>query len=121
MPCDRFDNWKDNLRAIALSLEALRMVDRYGVTVKGEQYRGWTQLPAAPASYEMSGADAAAFIAQHVEFIPSSWLTERKDAFDTAYRIAAKKLHPDAGGDAEMFKKLQTAAEVLRRHHGVTE
>src|ERR1051326_4226362 len=38
VPCDRFLDWKDNLRAIALSLEALRRVDRYGVTQMGEQY-----------------------------------------------------------------------------------
>src|SRR5579863_10251967 len=31
-PCDKYSNWQANLRAIALSLEALRAVDRYGVT-----------------------------------------------------------------------------------------
>lgn len=31
-PCDTFADWEDNLRAIALSLEHLRAVDRYGVT-----------------------------------------------------------------------------------------
>lgn len=35
---DRFDDWRDNLRAIALSLTALRAVDRYGVNKRGEQY-----------------------------------------------------------------------------------
>ena len=44
-PCDRFDSWDDNVRAIALSLEHLRAVDRYGVTRSGEQYRGWARLP----------------------------------------------------------------------------
>jgi len=47
MPCDRYEFWQDNLRAIALSLEALRAVDRYGVTRGNEQYRGWAQLPAS--------------------------------------------------------------------------
>ena len=36
-----FWDWQDNLRAIALGLEALRAVDRYGVTKRGEQYAGW--------------------------------------------------------------------------------
>jgi len=44
MPCDTFHHWQDNLRAIALSLEALRKVGRYGCSKKGEQYRGWTAL-----------------------------------------------------------------------------
>lgn len=39
------DRWQDNVRAIALGLEALRAVDRYGVTKRGEQYAGWKALP----------------------------------------------------------------------------
>lgn len=57
-PCDRFTKWVDNLRAIALALEAFRKVDRYGVTSFGEQYTGWKALP-SPDSY-LSNADAAA-------------------------------------------------------------
>src|SRR5258708_11366739 len=43
---DEFAEWKANLRAIALSLKALRDVDRYGVSKRGEQYTGWRALPA---------------------------------------------------------------------------
>lgn len=45
-PCDRFKTWEDNLRAVALALEALRKVDRYGVTRRGEQYRGFLAIEA---------------------------------------------------------------------------
>jgi hypothetical protein len=34
---DEFTEWKANLRAVALSLKALRDVDRYGVSKRGEQ------------------------------------------------------------------------------------
>lgn len=44
-PCDRFSEWQDNVRAIALTLEHLRAVDRYGVTQHAEQYTGWAKLP----------------------------------------------------------------------------
>ena len=54
---DAFTEWQDNLRAIALSLEALRAVDRYGVTRRGEQYTGWRAI-AAPAP-EFATADHA--------------------------------------------------------------
>jgi hypothetical protein len=37
MPCDTYWDWKDNVRAIALSLQALRAVDRYGCSNRGEQ------------------------------------------------------------------------------------
>ena len=33
---DRFLNWQDNLRAIVLGMEALRKVERYGITRRGE-------------------------------------------------------------------------------------
>jgi len=36
-PCDKYSSFDDNLRAIALSLQALRAVDRYGVTQRAEQ------------------------------------------------------------------------------------
>jgi hypothetical protein len=41
---DTYRSWEENVRAIALALEALRAVDRYGVTKRGEQYAGWKAL-----------------------------------------------------------------------------
>lgn len=67
---DTHDFWQHNVRAIALSLEALRSVDRYGVTKRAEQYTGWkaigsgpTAMPAGPMSRE----EAAKHIAQVVD------------------------------------------------------
>lgn len=48
--CDSYGLWEDNLRAIALSLEALRAVDRHGMSSRGEQYTGWKALPVATAN-----------------------------------------------------------------------
>lgn len=39
-----FRRWHENVRALALGLEALRKVDRYGITKRGEQYAGFRQL-----------------------------------------------------------------------------
>lgn len=41
---DAYEIWQHNVRAITLGLEALRAVDRYGITSSGEQYAGWLQL-----------------------------------------------------------------------------
>jgi hypothetical protein len=62
-PCDTFTTWQDNLRAVALALEALRKVDRYGVTKRGEQYRGFLAIEAtaAPAGFP-SAVDAIGFV-----------------------------------------------------------
>lgn len=35
--CDRQRKWQGNVRAIALGLEALRMIDRYGIAETGQQ------------------------------------------------------------------------------------
>ena len=67
MPCDTFDDWEDNLRGIALSLEALRAVDRYGVTRSGEQYAGFAQISAPAASDNMTVDIASHVLASFVD------------------------------------------------------
>lgn len=112
-PCDRFDHWQDNLRAIALALEALRKVDRYGVTKRGEQYAGWKQLPGGtPTTPPMSKDEAVRVMAE------LAGCTEPADivnpyVIDRWYRAAAKRVHPDAGGSTEAFQRLQQAKQVL--------
>ncbi|HYF72005.1 MAG TPA: hypothetical protein VD864_04240, partial [Nocardioides sp.] len=54
--CDRFVGWQANLRAIALGLESLRRVGRYGIGGSGEQYRGWTALPAGSGGGDVVAA-----------------------------------------------------------------
>lgn len=114
-PCDTFTDWHDNLRAIGLALEALRKVDRYGVTKRAEQYTGWRQLPSPNGSNGVfrTRADAAHFIASFCDADPLDIETDREVA-RTAYKVAAKRVHPDApnGSDAA-FKGLQSARVML--------
>lgn len=108
---DSFDDWQQNLRAIALGLEALRKVDRYGITSSGEQYTGWKSLPAGEGEvYDVH--TAAAFIAKHSGYKPLDIIT-KEGVRVCAYREAARKLHPDKGGDQALFNKLQKAKELL--------
>lgn len=110
--------WQANVRAIALALEALRAVDRYGVTRRGEQYTGWRAIAAPSRSAPtMTVREAAEFIHAHtplsldspsVEAILSDAGTRRR-----AYRVAAAVLHPDRGGDHDQFAQLTLAMEVL--------
>jgi hypothetical protein len=116
---DVFDRWQDNLRAVALGLEALRKVDRYGISRRGEQYRGWRAIEGGGG--EGSPRERAArFVLDHV---PHSKASPQKllddlaagytDGLMSAYRVAAKRLHPDAGGDPGMFERLQEARDLL--------
>lgn len=87
-----YDDWQDNVRAIALGLQALRAVDRYGVTKRGEQYAGWKQLAAgAGASVERGRG----LIRDH------GGVTQ-----------ALKATHPDHGGSADDFADVQAAREA---------
>jgi hypothetical protein len=92
--CDKYRDWADNLRAIALTLESLRAVDRWGAVHDAEQYKGWERL-AAPGS--MSRDAARAFIDEH----------------GGTFVEAAKRLHPDVGGEPQLFQRLMEARKVL--------
>jgi hypothetical protein len=96
---DDFTTWQDNLRAVALSMEALRRVDRYGVSKRGEQYTGWRALPQTAGQFP-SQEEAQRFLDDH-----------------GGYRDAARRFHPDnhETGDEEMFKRLQQAHELVAR------
>jgi len=115
---DTYDDWQDNVRAIALALEALRAVDRYGVTRRGEQYRGWQAIE-APANGRMTAEQAAQFIAEQSGADVSANMVRFHFATRAdAYRAAARRLHPDAGGSHERFTRLQEAKRVLD-HEGI--
>lgn len=93
-----FSDWQDNLRAIALSLEALRAVDRYGVSKRGEQYRGWRAI-------EM-GTD-------HVQNMTAEEAREFMRRWDGDFTRALFDTHPDRGGDANEVRKVLRARELI--------
>lgn len=112
-PCDTFDSWEDNLRAIALGLEHLRAVDRYGITKRGEQYRGWAALPpplVTEAPMTVGHAkDFVRMLARKAPAIPAVWLD-----WDHVYRYAVKAAHPDVGGSTKDFQRLQEAMYIIK-------
>lgn len=117
-PCDTFTTMQANVRAIALALEALRKIDRYGVTSRGEQYQGFKQLPPgseAPRE-KMTVREAAAFINKIFPGVSADVIVSARSWAETALREAQKQLHPDAGGSHDEFVRLQQAGEVLAEH-----
>jgi len=106
-PCDRFNYWQDNLRAIALSLEALRAVDRYGVIRGNEQYRGWTQI--GNGNGKMDRASALKFI----ESLLGASVPAQANIRDVCRKLKILH-HPDhTGGSHETFVAIGQAEEVL--------
>lgn len=110
---DAYDGWKANVRAVALALEALRAVDRYGVSKSGEQYRGWSALPATAGEFGMDRNEAAALLAFGNHQYSRTQILTDPDAVRRAYRARASEHHPDHGGDVELFRRLTAARDLL--------
>ncbi len=89
---DAFGSVQANLRAISNGLEALRAVDRYGITSGNEQYAGFAQLTAG-------GPDAAR----------GKLLAERHGSV----AAALKNTHPDHGGDARDLADVQAYRKAI--------
>lgn len=90
---DSCEWWEHNVRSIALGLEALRAVDRFGITRRGEQYAGWKQLASGDDPNPTRGES---LIGQH-----------------GGVREALKATHPDHGGDPRDFADVQAARELV--------
>lgn len=86
------DSWQSNLRAIALGLEALRAVDRYGITSTAEQYAGFLQLTTSQPS-----ADRGRQLVEEAGGV----------------RQALMKHHPDQGGDPRQFADVQAYRQLV--------
>lgn len=119
-PAGRFSPWQANMRAVAIALEDLRRIDRYGVTQNSEQYTGFKQLPPPGPEHPsvLTVEEAARVVAASVSgCVPFDVLTS-PDNYRRAYRERAARLHPDAGGALDEWMKLQAAKSLLDAHHG---
>lgn len=96
MAIDLYDRVADNLAAIAATLNAMRAIERHGgAQVLERAFEGFVALPAPDA------------------FDPWALLGLRpgasKEAIEEAFRIQARKHHPDAGGRTEDFQRIERA------------
>ena len=97
--CDRYTSLEANMRAIELTIAALRGITRWGASDMLERaFTGFTALPSAGDSEHWSdvlGLPAAA----------------GRDEIEAAYRRLRSQHHPDRGGDAEQFHRITKAYE----------
>lgn len=99
--------WQANVRAIALSLTALRAVDRYGVTKTGQQYAGWRAIEAGNGTAFASADAALAWMAARAG--DGRGMTPRE-----LYRLLARVMHPDAIGSVPAdWERLDAARQLL--------
>ena len=121
MPCDTFLYWEDNLRAIALTLEALRKIDRYGAARKGQQYTGWLGLPAASVADEAKELAKILCKAAALPETAISRVVTEQTYFDQVWREAVRRSHMDTGGaqaNTATFQEVLLARDSLRAIKG---
>lgn len=113
LPCDQHVTFDENLRAIVLTLEALRQIERYCVARNDEQYRGFLAAPGVSP-----GDDDGETLRESLALLSGlggcSDGAIRSDIKDRrrAYARDAWKVHPDCGGSDEAFRKVRTAGRL---------
>jgi len=108
IPCDRWDRVGDNLHAVALSVAALRGLDRWGTpSIVKASFRGFKALPPA------SGPTSVDQAMREIETLSGVPIANDED-LRRAVRAAASKWHPDrSGGDAGQWHRLDAARRFL--------
>jgi hypothetical protein len=110
------DGYKANVRAIGLGLKALRAVDRYGITRRGEQYTGFKALttglpldgPGRPTTRRGAAQLLAGIVGREVSEIMAGGELSRRLIAE-----ALRRSHPDHGGTAEQLDIVLSARKIL--------
>jgi hypothetical protein len=101
-PCDRWQYVEDNLHAVALSIQALRGLDRWGAKeMVNAAFRGFKALPAS--------AIVTPFTAKPWHEVLEVSPTASIETIKAAYRVMLQKHHPDHGGSEAAFHRVQKA------------
>lgn len=111
--CKKWGAWLDNLRAAERTIYYLyRAIDEYGVTTN-EQHLGQA-FAALFAGFEAPPDDTVLALGSGQQLwheVLGVKPEATKPEIINAYRALARTHHPDAGGDAETFKRLRSAYE----------
>lgn len=106
--CDKWNRIEHNLWALAKTIEALRGVERWGVSdFLKRSFTGFAELP--PAAEKQAWWRILGFAG-----IPLSY-----ESVKTNYREIVKSAHPDAGGTTQWFQSVQEAYEQGKKHFGI--
>lgn len=95
---DRFERPVDNLWALAIGLDAVRLNELRGLDDVARQVYQALPAPRKRDPWEVLGLRPDADL----------------DAIEAVYKTKAKRLHPDVGGSVEAFRELQEAYEAVR-------
>lgn len=102
---DKWDRVEDNMRAISLTINALRGLSRWGSQdMVDAAFQGFDALPASSAHGWWVVLDVRR--------------DEPAHQIESRYRFLVKHAHPDMGGDADKFIEIQAAYNEFKRERG---
>lgn len=104
MTCSHFPSYEQNLRALYLAIEGLRLADQRHIL---EQYRQFFQALPPPNGAMPTQHDPYRVL----NVTPSASL----EVCEAAYRALSKAAHPDRGGDDRKMRELNAAIEAIRQ------
>lgn len=106
--CDQYLKAPDNMRALAVTIESLRRIDRHGSSNLFEQaFSGFEALPEARDASHWSRWSVVLGVS------PDASLED----CESAYRSLTAKVHPDLpGGNSDAMVMLNLAIEGAREH-----
>jgi hypothetical protein len=114
--CDRWRQISLNMRAIDLSLTAMRALDRWGASeMVDKAFAGFAALPAGPAAApkktwkEIFGVEGLQHVLGNAELL--AIIKQR-------HRDRIKLVHPDLGGDPTIAAELNAALDDAERELG---
>jgi hypothetical protein len=112
VPVDRYVTMLDNLRAVALSIEAIRGLERWGgMSMMDRAFTGFAQLPGAVEPEKPRQPWREVFgLAEGFPATP--------EIIEAMFKAHSKSRHPDMGGDDEGFRELVRAREDALKEIG---
>lgn len=98
--CDKWDQVKDNIRAVCKTIEAMRGIERWGASDMMERaFSAFTAIEPPRSPWGVLGVKPNA----------------TREEVEAAYRAKAKEVHPDTGGSTAAMAELNQARDDALR------
>lgn len=112
MACDKWEEIGENIRAIGLTIEAIRGMDRWGVSQMIERtFDGFKALPAPKATQGIYPQNLDWHSVLNLKGVVTY------AAVTEAYKKRIKEAHPDHGGSNDEFIAVQNAYKQAKEHY----
>ena len=108
MCCDQYRSVWENIYALGKGIEALRGMERWGVSDFLERaFTGFTALPSSAVIIQRDIWEVLGLDAKPAKF----------DDVKNAYRKKSFEVHPDKGGSAAAFQELNSAYNLATQYY----